>query len=266
MCIRDSGSIPSSSVYRKMAATRYADVRRWWNSDDTWWRGSDATWSNSEPAFGSGVDNPRAAMAQDAGDEYSKALLKARFPGTEEEDRKYEREEAAREAGSGVANPMAAATPAPPACRSDMPAGSGVVNPSTAAQRRYEMFMQYDALERHVKILLVAIRRCHFLSYFNQYDKCTFMQLGITWWREVRVCPALFDVSEQDPRGYTDLITCETLHAMLQVTPLTIADRVCFISKSADSPPDDATRVLAIVASSSYVGHVMIDGLLYHES
>ena len=79
----------------------------------------------SDMVAASGVDNPRAAMAQDAGDEFSKALLKARFPGTEKEDRKYGREEAAREAGSGLANPMSVATPAPPACRSDMPAGSG---------------------------------------------------------------------------------------------------------------------------------------------
>ena len=64
-------------------------------------------------------------MAQNADDEFPKALLKARFPGTEKEDRKYGREEAAREAGSGLANPMSVATPAPPACRSDMPAGSG---------------------------------------------------------------------------------------------------------------------------------------------
>jgi hypothetical protein len=85
------------------------------------------TFEDAQPgmATGGGVDNPRAAMAQDAGDEFSKALLKARFPGTEDEDREYEREEAAGEAGSGLANPMSVATPAPPACRSDMPAGSG---------------------------------------------------------------------------------------------------------------------------------------------
>ena len=79
----------------------------------------------SDMVAASGVDNPRAAMAQDAGDEFSKALLKARFPGTEDEDREYEREEAADETGSGLANPMSVATPAPPACRSDMVAASG---------------------------------------------------------------------------------------------------------------------------------------------
>ena len=44
-------------------------------------------------------------MAQDAGDEFFRALLNMRFPGTEDEEREAEREEAAREAGSGVANP-----------------------------------------------------------------------------------------------------------------------------------------------------------------
>ena len=217
-----------------------------------------------------------AAMAQDAGDEFSRALLKARFPGTEEEDRKEEKEEAAREAGSGVANPMAAATPALLESGSDMAAGSGVANPIaavhdmvdrgmnisvhsrvaaawiSASQRRYERFVQYAALDKDVRAQLTAIRRGHLIEYFSQYDKCTLMQLGIGWWREVRVCPALFDAS--DRRSYLEIITSDRLYAMLQVTPLTIANH------------NEATRVVANVAPSSYVGYIVIDGQLYHES
>ena len=335
-------------------------------------------------------------MAQDGGDEF--ALLKKRFPGTEEEDREAEREEAAREAGSGVANPVAAATPAllecggynscTPAtaqnveataaarrqeqerqndevCRliwlgwddiddadlhwaewddvdagdlqrqlaeeveeaerrhdlapsggaraatgdaaatggdndedegSDMAAGSGVANPiaavhaiiaddnrdldclpeqelhmvriglrldfhsqvdaawSSVSRRQYERFVQYEALGRDVKILLMAIRRKHLLEYFSQYDKYTLMQLDIGWWREVRVCPALFDASEQYSRTYLQLIVSDTLGAMLQVTPLTIANH------------SEATRVVVVIAPSSDVGYVVFDGHLYHES
>ena len=220
-----------------------------------------------------------AAMAQDAGDEFSRALLKARFPGTEEEDRKEEKEEAAREAGSGVANPVAAATPALLESGSDMAAGSGVANPiaavldmvdrgmnitfhsrvsaawSSASQRRYDRFVQYAALDKDVRAQLTAIRRGHLIEYFSQYDKCTLMQLGIGWWREVRVCPALFYASDRRamPR-YLEIITSDRLYAMMQVTPLTIANH------------NEATRVVANVAPSSYVGYVVIDGQLYHES
>ena len=320
-------------------------------------------------------------MAQDAGDEFFRALLNMRFPGTEDEEREAEREEAAREAGSGVANPVAAATPAllecggynscTPAtaqnveataaarrqeqegqndevCRliwlgwddiddadlhwaewddvdaadlqrqlaeeveeaerrhdlapsggaraatgdaaatggdndedegSDMAAGSGVANPIAAVHdlvdrgmnvsfdsqvaaawirssgRRYERFMEYTALGRTIQILLRAIRRNHLLDYFSQYDKCTLMQLGIGWWREVRVCPALFYASDRRamPR-YLEIITSDRLYAMRQLTPLTIANH------------NEATRVVAHVEPSSYVGYIVIDGQLYHES
>ena len=219
-----------------------------------------------------------AAMAQDAGDEFSRALLKARFPGTEEEDRKEEKEEAAREAGSGLANPIAAATPAVLESGSDMSAGSGVANPmptvhdmvdrglniafhsqvdaawSSVSRRQYERFIQYEALGRDVETLLMAIRRKHLLEYFSHYDKYTLMQLDIGWWREVRVCPSLFDASEQYSRTYLQLIVSDTLGAMLQVTPLTIANH------------SEATRVVVVIAPSSDVGYVVFDGHLYHES
>ena len=125
---------------------------------------------------------------------------------------------------------------------------------SSVSRRQYERFMQYEALGRDVKILLMAIRRKHLLEYFSQYDKCTLMQLDIGWWREVRVCPALFDASEQYSRTYLQLIVSDTLGAMLQVTPLTIANH------------SEATRVVVVIAPSSDVGYVVFDGHLYHES
>ena len=87
-------------------------------------------------------------MAQDAGDEFFRALLKVRFPGTEEEDREAEREEAAREAGSGVANPVAAATPALLESGSDMAAGSGVANPIAAVHDMVDRGMNISVHSR----------------------------------------------------------------------------------------------------------------------
>ena len=59
-----------------------------------------------------------AAMAQDAGDEFARALHNARFPGAEEEDRNEEEEEAAGEAvavAPAVVEAAAAETNHPPA-------------------------------------------------------------------------------------------------------------------------------------------------------
>ena len=78
------------------------------------------------------------------------------------------------------------------------------------------------------------------------------MQLGIRWWREVRVCPALFDASEQDSPSYLEMITSDRLDAMQQVRPLAM--------------PNHAVRVDAGVGPSSYVGYVVLDGHLFHES
>ena len=148
--------------------------------------------------------------------------------------------------GSGVANPMAAV-------RDDFTLRVDAAWRS-AGLRRYERYMQYCVLDQDVRAQLIAIRRGHLIEYFSQYDKRTLMQLGIRWWREVRVCPALFDASAQDSPSYLEMITSDRLDAMQQFRPLDIANH------------DEATAVVANVAPSSYVGYVVLDGQLYHES
>ena len=114
--------------------------------------------------------------------------------------------------------------------------------------------MQYAALDKDARAQLIAIRRGHLIEYFSQYDKRTLMQLGIRWWREARVSPALFDASEQDSPSYLEMITSDRLDAMQQVRPLDIANH------------DEATAAVAHFGPSSYVGYVVLDGQLYHES
>ena len=160
--------------------------------------------------------------------------------------------------GSGVANPMAAV-------RDDFTLRVDAAWRS-ASQRRYERYVQYCVLDKDVRAQLIAIRRGHLIEYFSHYDKRTLMQLGIRWWREVRVCPALFDPSERerlfdnmrrrhlDPRmgppSYLQLITSDRLDAMQQLRPLDIGNH--------------AVRVTASVGP--YVGYVVIDGHVFHES
>ena len=165
-----------------MAATRYADVRRWWNGDDTWWRGSDATWSNSEPAFGSGVVTPS--------------------------ERAWS--EPAFEAGINLPRYLRAA-------RDEVPSR---VDAAFAAyeRRRRERLVRYSELGRGVHAQLVAIRIGHLLEYLNECGECTLMQLGISWWREVRVSPPVF--ANEAPQRYLDIVASDRLHAALQATPL----------------------------------------------
>ena len=146
-------------------------------------------------------------------------------------------------AGSGVANPMAAVLDEFPLRVSEAAAWI------SASHRRYERFVEWVSLAKDVKALLIAIRLGHLLKFFSQSEKLTLMQLDIRWWREVRVCPALFDAS---PRSFLENLTSDRLDAVLQVRP--------------PNHNGGKIRAVATFAASDVVGYMVIDGQLHHES
>ena len=101
------------------------------------------------------------------------------------------------------------------AARAEYPLRLDAAFGAQLAAIRRERLVQFAALGRGVHAQLVAIRIRHLLEYFNECEKCTLMQLGISWWREVRVCPPIF--ANENPRNYMEVIQSDRLDPSMQL-------------------------------------------------
>ena len=127
------------------------------------------------------------------------------------------------------------------AARAEYPLRLDAAFGAQLAAIRRERLVQFAAPGRGVHAQLVAIRIGHLLENFNECEKCTLMQLGISWWREVCVCPPIF--VNESPRNYMEVIASDRLDAVQQATPLAMG-----------------------LATLLPVGYHILDGQLYHES